>query len=259
MSNQIESEIFVVIFFEVDNTYMVIEKSKLSNYDEENKTAMVYFPKSKKYYSGLVKKEGSKRKCEKRCQRLIESQKTDVTSTEDENRQINHTSPKKSKSKSADDILSNEFEKLTQLSKKRTREPSIEKSETEELFEEMIENKSILSDLVKNNGNRPSEEGKKQVMYNNKNLVDVSASSTAKYVTQVMDILFTKDELSNGYIIEGSSRSKREALDLSKIELLRDAFFIKFNICESKQSETYDWIKTKAKRKCLDTKTDDQI
>lgn len=59
MSNQIESEIFVVIFFEVDNTYMVIEKSKLSNYDEENKTAMVFFPKSKKYYSGIVKKEGN--------------------------------------------------------------------------------------------------------------------------------------------------------------------------------------------------------
>ena len=61
-------------------------------------------------------------------------------------------------------------------------------------------------------------------MFNNQNLVDVSESSTAKYVTQVMDILFTKDELSNGYIIEGSSWSKREALDLSKIELLRGNF-----------------------------------
>ena len=61
-------------------------------------------------------------------------------------------------------------------------------------------------------------------MFNNQNLVDVSESSTAKYVTQVIDILFTKDELSNGYIIEGSSWSKREALDLSKIELLRGNF-----------------------------------
>ena len=58
-------------------------------------------------------------------------------------------------------------------------------------------------------------------MYNDKNLVDVSASSTSKYVTQVMDILFTKDELSNGYIVEGNSRSKREPLEMSKIELLR--------------------------------------
>lgn len=50
---------FVVVFFEKDNTYVVMEKDKLEEYDEKDKTAMVYFPKSKKYYFGHIKKEGN--------------------------------------------------------------------------------------------------------------------------------------------------------------------------------------------------------
>lgn len=53
-----KSDVHVVIFFEDDSSYLVIEKSKLCNYDQINQTAMVYFPSSKKYYSGIIKKEG---------------------------------------------------------------------------------------------------------------------------------------------------------------------------------------------------------
>ena len=67
-------------------------------------------------------------------------------------------------------------------------------------------------------------------MYNGKNLVDISASNTTKYVTQIMDLMFTKEELANGYIIEGNSRSKRDALDIGKIELLRSKFKEKVNL-----------------------------
>ena len=90
---------FVLIYFEVDRTYMVIEKSKLKDYDEENQTALVYFPISKKHYSGTIKKEGSRKKCEKRCNKYLESQKTDVSSTEDEIRNFeNKAESLKSKS-----------------------------------------------------------------------------------------------------------------------------------------------------------------
>lgn len=51
---------FVLIYFEVDRTYMFIEKSKLKDYDEENQTALVYFPISKLHYSGTIKKVGSR-------------------------------------------------------------------------------------------------------------------------------------------------------------------------------------------------------
>ena len=42
--------------------------------------------------------------------------------------------------------------------------------------------------------------------------------------------MFTKEELANGYIIKGNSRSKRDALDIGKIELLRSKFKEKVNL-----------------------------
>ncbi|RNA38750.1 hypothetical protein BpHYR1_037104 [Brachionus plicatilis] len=127
----------------------------------------------------------------------------------------------------------------------------------EELIEiksNLLDLKNILCEFVQNNNRTLNDSGKKEVIYNGKNLVDISASNTTKYVTQIMDLMFTKEELANGYIIEGNSRSKRDALDIGKIELLRDAFFTKYNIPGSNQDETYKWIKSRAKRKCQDTK-----
>ena len=46
-----------------------------------------------------IKKEGSRKKCEKRCNKYLESQKTDVSSTEDEIRNFeNKAESLKSKS-----------------------------------------------------------------------------------------------------------------------------------------------------------------
>jgi hypothetical protein len=42
-----------------------------------------------------------------------------------------------------------------------------------------------------------------------------------KYVTAIMRILFTEEELKLGYIIEDKSTSKRTPLDLERIQLLK--------------------------------------
>jgi hypothetical protein len=42
-----------------------------------------------------------------------------------------------------------------------------------------------------------------------------------KYVINVMNHLFTKKEIQEGYIIEGPSTSKSNKLDESRVELLK--------------------------------------
>ncbi|CAF1002202.1 unnamed protein product [Brachionus calyciflorus] len=233
MSIEQKDEVYVVMFFEEDNTNVVMEKDKLIGYDVQENSAMVYFPKSKKLYSGKIKKEGSKKKCEKKCKKLIDSQKTDVSSTEDDNRTTEDTD-KSSKAK---------YEEQTSSLTIYLQEVKKLKLEFDEIKSTLVDIKNTLSELVQNQTRLPPPESeKKKIMYNDKNLVDVSASSTVKYVTQCMEILFTKEQ----------------TLDITKIELLRDAFFVKYNIAVSNQDETYEWIKNKAKRKCLDTNLNDE-
>ncbi len=65
-----------------------------------------------------------------------------------------------------------------------------------------------------------SEIKPKRVEYQGKNLVDVVASNTNKFVTACMKILLTENELATGYIIDGPSTSTRKPLDLNKFQLL---------------------------------------
>jgi hypothetical protein len=60
-----------------------------------------------------------------------------------------------------------------------------------------------------------------KVIYKDKNLVTVHARKMNKYVTAIMRILFTEEELKLGYIIEDKSTSKRTPLDLERIQLLK--------------------------------------
>ncbi|CAF1012521.1 unnamed protein product [Brachionus calyciflorus] len=64
--SQTQSE-YTVLFFDIDNTYVVIKKSKCITFDSQLKLATVYFPNTKKTLTGVIKKEGSKERCEKKC------------------------------------------------------------------------------------------------------------------------------------------------------------------------------------------------
>ena len=95
-----------------------------------------------------------------------------------------------------------------------------------------------------------------------------------KYVTAIMRILFTEEELKLGYIIEDKSTSKRTPLDLERIQLLKsilsqftfaiylililyfknklDAIFVKFHVPEAKKGEVWIEMKSVANRLCMD-------
>ena len=61
-------------------------------------------------------------------------------------------------------------------------------------------------------------------MYNNINLLTFAASSKEKYTTRLMEVLFTREERLEGYIIEGPSSSKRKPLDIQRVNLLKGIF-----------------------------------
>ena len=62
-------------------------------------------------------------------------------------------------------------------------------------------------------------------MFGEKNLLDVVASSQSKYVTALMEILFTGEEMKRGLIFEGKSISKRSKLDATRVNLLKGALY----------------------------------
>ena len=64
-----------------------------------------------------------------------------------------------------------------------------------------------------------------EVLFQNQNLIDIHASSMSKYVTRLMEILFTSEERKVGYIIEEGSTSKRTALDENRVKILKGEVF----------------------------------
>ena len=71
-----------------------------------------------------------------------------------------------------------------------------------------------------------------------------------KYTTKLMKILFTQEELEDGYIIEGKSSSKRKALDEERVELLKQAIKIKFEIDDLEWEKTWYEMKKVACGTC---------
>ncbi len=57
-----------------------------------------------------------------------------------------------------------------------------------------------------------------------------SESQMNKYVTKLMELVYTPEEMKNGLIIEGEkSNSKRERLDLNKFNLIKSKCKILFS------------------------------
>ena len=88
-------------------------------------------------------------------------------------------------------------------------------------IKEMKSDIRILKNSSKNNAQNNNVT--KQVIFNGKNLVTEYASQPNKFITSIMRILFTQEELNNGAIIEDINKttSKRNPLDLNRVKLLK--------------------------------------
>jgi hypothetical protein len=51
-----------------------------------------------------------------------------------------------------------------------------------------------------------------------------------KYVTKLIEVVYTPEELRDGYIIEGESSSKRTSLHLERYELIKSKYSYLFFI-----------------------------
>lgn len=69
-----------------------------------------------------------------------------------------------------------------------------------------------------------------------------------------MAILFSCEELKEGYVIEGPSSSSYKPLDLERISLLKQAFFAKFRIEPQNEETEWNEMLLVAKRKCSDSR-----
>ena len=101
------------------------------------------------------------------------------------------------------------------------------KSQKKILYEIKSDIKEMKSDIIilKNSSktNAQNNNVTKQVIFNGKNLVTEYASQPNKFITSIMRILFTQEELNNGAIIEDINKttSKRNPLDLNRVKLLK--------------------------------------
>ncbi len=61
-------------------------------------------------------------------------------------------------------------------------------------------------------------------MFGSKNLLDIPARHRSKFVTSLMEILFTVEERKTGIIAEETSKSLKNRLDPQRVALLKGKF-----------------------------------
>jgi hypothetical protein len=76
-------------------------------------------------------------------------------------------------------------------------------------------------------------------MYNDIDLVAIDASAINRWVCAAMKQISTKEELKEGYVCGENSISNYKQIDSARIELLKEAFFIKYKI--QKQNQNTIW------------------
>jgi hypothetical protein len=79
-------------------------------------------------------------------------------------------------------------------------------------------------------------------MYGDRNLLAVAATQDNIYITRLTDILFTKDVLARSLIKDDDSTSAREELDKEKVQLLKQAYMIKYKVKEDQKEEKWKII-----------------
>jgi hypothetical protein len=84
-------------------------------------------------------------------------------------------------------------------------------------------------------------------------LLSVDSTSINEYIIDIMEKLFSTNELSAGSIKDDTSdigSSSRKPLDFDKIKLLKEAVFAKYQISDDKKEEIWNRIKEIGNRKC---------
>jgi hypothetical protein len=125
----------------------------------------------------------------------------------------------------------NEIEKENAVNESSVlkKEVSLMKSSIELMAAQMSDLNNNLVEMAKSfkaykSGNAEIDQNNvflTQVMFKDKNLIKVPATQYNKYITQLMTILFSDEELKNGLIIDGKSISKRIPLDPERVQLLK--------------------------------------
>ncbi len=72
-------------------------------------------------------------------------------------------------------------------------------------------------------------------------------------MTRALIVVFERSVLAKSIVKEETSTSDREALDEEKIELIKKAYFVRFEIKEKDQTTKWQWAKTILNRKCYDS------
>ncbi|CAF0970294.1 unnamed protein product [Brachionus calyciflorus] len=123
------------------------------------------------------------------------------------------------------------------------------RSQLSELNTAVNEIKQVISKTKK----LDDEEWLDSLVYNDIDLLTIDQSAFNKYVIAVMEALFTYDELSNGLIKSDNSKSKRQTLDIERVNILRQAVKHKFKVPNRKMTSTWNEVCKIAKRCCYDS------
>ncbi len=115
---------------------------------------------------------------------------------------------------------------------------------------------SLLRVIISRLDNMPSTSERNEiptpVIWENKNLLDYNASSFSKYTTLLMKVLFTEEEMAEGFLIEGASTSKKTPLDLERVDVILRATVKKYNVEDHKVPIFVEKVKKIIKTKCTD-------
>ncbi|CAF0919568.1 unnamed protein product [Brachionus calyciflorus] len=252
-----------VLFYEIDNSYDIIQIDKCEELNVEKNTVKVFYPRLKKYYEEKIIYIGTQQKCNKKCKKYVARQSTQVSSTEDDDKQSEKT-PVQSRNKlitvkDSKGILDRELEKFRNLnSQKRQRSLSpvnentnISKNnirngennenltsseykkikcEIENLRTEINDHFNKLKELITSSQNQQANDvqSTNELWYDDINLLDFGASNIQKYISKLMDKLYTEEEMAE------------------------KAVYIKYRVPNGKKNEYWELVKDKAARKCLD-------
>ncbi|CAF1102891.1 unnamed protein product [Brachionus calyciflorus] len=166
-----------------------------------------------------MKKSRIQKKCDKKCKKYIDRQTTEK--------------------KSSNDILIDDCNEISvensTISNSDCDDIKKLKADLEELKTDISDIKSMLSQVLHNQNNCNQNTIPTELVFNGINLLSITASSMSKYITTLMDRLYSKKELRKSYVIEGSSNSKRLPLDLERLKAIKNAVFIKYRVPEDKK------------------------
>ncbi|CAF0887295.1 unnamed protein product [Brachionus calyciflorus] len=260
---EINGKIFVLVYFKKDNSYTILNDSKNGLVNQEK--AKVKF--DNKWVTGEIKYRGTQEKCELYGKKLGPNKTFKSSESESElpnksNRSNiknkSSSNPSKKKKKTYEQNLKDVdvyFEKYKQNSianSSASMSPSTSSSSGSTALQgrhkRALEDDNILNEKNKED-NWPTE-----IKYGDKNLLNIQATTWNKYVTGLMEVLFTFDERLKGRIYGENSKKEPKRIPLSpnRFELLKQCSLIKAKAPPDQLEKVWKDAMNIANRKCYD-------